>query len=178
VTGLKRKFISDNSPSYINGLRVSVSKEGSCATAIKEIETPAGYDGRDWIFYKVTREIEPKDPYNFNGDIYVLVNDRSYSAAEGYAINVKKTGYAKLVGTNTPGGAAAYVRPHFITLPNSGMKFVVEADMVINPDGSIVEIVGTAPDIALNPSNIPDVSTALTRQVLLEDEWIKSILTK
>lgn len=178
VTGLKRKFISDNSPAYIDGLRGSVSKDGSCVTAIEEIEPPAGYESKDWIFYKVTREIEPKDPYNFNGDIYVLVNDRSYSAAEGYAINVKKIGYAKLAGTNTPGGAAVYIAPHFITLPNSGMKFVVEADMAINPDGSIVEIVGTAPDIALNPSNIPDVSTGLTREVLLEDEWIKNLMAR
>lgn len=111
-------------------------------------------------------------------DIFVLVNDRSYSAAEGYAINVKKIGYAKLAGTNTPGGAAVYVAPHFITLPNSGMEFIVEADMAINPDGSIVEIVGTAPDIALNPSNIPDVSTGLTREVLLEDEWIKNLMAR
>jgi hypothetical protein len=178
VAGLKRKFISDNSGAYIDGLRGSVSKEGSCVTAIEEIEPPGGYDSKDWIFYEVTREIEAKDPYNFNGDIYVLVNDRSYSAAEGYAINVKKIGYAKLAGTNTPGGAAVYIAPHFITLPNSGMEFIVEADMAINPDGSIVEIVGTAPDIALNPSNIPDVSTGLTREVLLEDEWIKNLMAR
>ena len=58
------------------------------------------------------------------------------------------------------------------------MRFVVEADMVINPDGSIVEIVGTAPDIALNLSNIPEVSSGLTREVLLEDEWIKSLMAR
>ena len=172
VAGLKRRFISDNTPSYIKGLRWRVSI--FCyETVVEEIEPPTGYDGKEWIFYRATREIEPKDPYDFDGEIYVLVDHRSFSAAEGYAIAVKKTGYAKLAGVNTAGGAAAYVAPSMITLPNSGMKFVIETDMVINPDGSINEIVGTPPDIKLPPADIP---SGLTREALLEDTWIQKVI--
>ncbi len=104
-----------------------------------------------------------------------LVDDRSGSATDDFANAVKRMGYATVVGTNTGGGAAAYVAPPVIRLPNSGMNFRVETDLVINPDGSINEIVGTPPDIKLSPADIP---SGLTREVLLEDEWIKSIMAK
>ena len=55
------------------------------------------------------------------------------------------------------------------------MKFRVEADLVINPDGSVNELVGTQPDIELPPVAIP---SDLTREVLIEDEWIKSVMAR
>ena len=173
VTGIKRRFISDNTKEYIDGLHAGVS---GFISSVEEVESPAGYDNNDWIFFKVTRTIPPKEPYDFDGQVYALVNDGSSSAAEGYAIAAKNTGCAKLAGTNTPGGAAPYLVPFVIALPNSKMHFVVEGDMVINPDGTIEEIEGTAPDIALEPALIPDTPSELSREIILEDKWVKTLM--
>jgi C-terminal processing protease CtpA/Prc len=172
VTGLKRRWLSDKSPEFIERHRLRNSLD-VYEIAVEEVEPPTEYDGKDWIFYEVTHEIEPKDPYDFNGDIYVLIDHRSFSAADNYANAVKRIGYAKLAGVNTAGGTAGYVAPSMITLPNSGMKFRVETDLVINPDGSINEIVGTPPDIRLLPTSLP---AGLTREALLEDTWIQKII--
>ncbi|MHC4890390.1 MAG: S41 family peptidase [Planctomycetota bacterium] len=174
VTGLKRRYLADTDPSMIERLRFAVS-QGAYVVKVEEVEPPLGFDADEWIVYEITRQIWPYNLYVFDGEIYVLIDNHSYSAVDDYANAVKRIGYATLVGTNTGGGAAAYIGPPSIRLPNSGMKFRVETDLVINPDGSINEIVGTPPDIKLPPADIP---SGLTREALLEDEWIKSILAK
>ena len=172
VTGLKRQYLADTDPSEIERLRGAVSL-GVYEVKVEEVEPPSGFDADEWTFYKITRQIEPQNSYEFDGEIYVLVDDRSGSATDDFANAVTRMGYATVVGTNTGGGAAAYVQPSIIRLPNSCMNFRVETDLVINPDGSINEIVGTPPDIKLPPTDIP---SGLTREALLEDEWIKQII--
>jgi hypothetical protein len=60
-----------------------------------------------------------------------------------------------------------------IRLPASGMIVRLEADLDLNPDGSVQELVGTKPDIALDSCELPEVTT---RETLLEDPWIQRIL--
>ena len=174
VAGLKRRFLADKDDSYIQWLRWDVSNSAR-ETRIEEIEPPDGYDSEDWVFFEITRELVGDELYIFDGDIYVLIDNFCFSAADMFANAVKRIGYATLVGTNTAGGGAAYIAPLTIRLPNSDMKFRVEAEMVINPDGSINELVGTPPDIELSPVAIP---SDLTREVLIEDEWIKNIMAR
>jgi hypothetical protein len=58
--------------------------------------------------------------------------------------------------------------------PASGMIFRVETELVINPDGRVNELFGTPPYIELPEA---DPSKSITKEDLLEDEWIKWILT-
>jgi C-terminal processing protease CtpA/Prc len=125
------------------------------------------------VRYEITRKIGPRKPYKFDGDIYVLTNGNTFSAADDYANAVKRIGFAKLVGQNTRGGHAAYIGPPAIRLPASGMIFRVETELVINPDGSFNELFGTPPDIKLEPAERPK---SITKKELLKDEWIKKII--
>ncbi|MGD8500951.1 MAG: S41 family peptidase, partial [Phycisphaerales bacterium] len=98
----------------------------------------------------------------------------SFSATDNYVNEVKRIGFATLVGQNTAGGCAAYIAPSAIRLPASGMIFRVETELVINPDGSINELFGTPPDIKLP---LADPPKSITKEDLLKDEWIKKIIT-
>ena len=175
TAGIRRKYLDDMKSSVLRTLRNRCSTKKEYVVKVEEIESPEEFNSNEWIFYEITRRLVPRKPYKFNGDIYVLTNGNTFSAADDYANAVKRIGLAKLVGQNTRGGHAAYIGPPAIRLPASSMVFRVETEIAINPDGSINEIVGTPPDIKLPPSNIPH---GLTREALLEDEWIKCVLAK
>jgi len=68
---------------------------------------------------------------------------------------------------------AGYIGPPVLRLPESGIIFRVETELVINPDGSFNELFGTPPDIELEPADLPK---SITKEELLKDEWIKKII--
>ncbi len=173
VAGIKRKYNDDIKKSVLKTLRKWVSGKKEHVVSTEEIDAPEGFDNNDWVFYRLTRRIEPRNRYNFDGSLYVLINGGSFSAADDYAGVVKRIGFARLVGRNTTGGCAAYIAPPVIRLPASGMIFRVETELVVNPDGSINELFGTPPDIELPDADPPK---SITKEDLLEDEWIKWIL--
>ena len=170
ITGVRRKFVEKTKQSYLNLVRCRC-----WIVNVEETDPPEGFSSDEWIFYENTREFGPSGSYNFKGDVDVLINAGVGSAADDYANIVKRTGIARLVGQNTGGGAAAYYAPVMARLPESGMIFMLEADLLINPDGSYDEISGTAPHIKLPPADLPE---SLTKEELLKDEWIKKIMTE
>ncbi len=173
VVGLKTKYLADTKKSVLKSLRKEASDKKGHVKSITEINSPEGFDPNLWTFYDVTRKIEPHNRYNFQGKLYFLMNGGCFSAADDILNAIKRIGMATLVGRNTAGGAAGYIAPSYISLPASGMVFRVETDLVINPDGSIDELFGTPPDIKLP---VADPPKSITKDDLLEDEWIKWIL--
>jgi hypothetical protein len=173
VVGVKTKYLADTDKSILKFLREEVSTKKAHVIRVTETQPPEGFDPNQWTFYEVTRKIEPRNRYNFEGDLYFLTNGGCYSAADDILNAVKRIGFATLVGRNTGGGAAGYLGPPFIMLPASGMAFRVETDLVINPDGSYDEISGTPPDIELPPADPPK---SITKEELLKDEWIKKVI--
>ncbi|MFC1634487.1 S41 family peptidase [Planctomycetota bacterium] len=173
VVGVKTKYLTDTDKSVLQFLREEVSTQKAHVICVTEIKPPEEFDPNQWTFYEVTRKIEPRNRYNFKGDLYFLINGGCYSAADDILNAVKRIGLARLVGRNTGGGAAGYFAPPIITLPASGMAFRVETDVVINPDGSYDEISGTPPDIELP---IADPPKSITKEDLLKDEWVRKII--
>jgi hypothetical protein len=173
LVGLKKRYLADTDKSVLKFLRDEVSTQKAHVIRMTETEPSEGFDSSQWTFYEITRRIEPGNGYNFKGDVYILINGGCYSAADDTVNAVKRIGLATLVGQNTRGGAAAYLAPPVITLPASGMAFRVETDLVINPDGSINELVGTAPDIELPDADPPE---SITKEELLKDEWVRTVI--
>jgi len=173
VAGMRRKYRDDLKKSVLKTFRKFVSGKKEHVVSTEEIDAPEGFDTNDWVFYRITRRIEPRNRYNIAGSVYILIDRPTFSAADDYANAVKRIGLAKLVGRNTSGGSAAYIAPTVIRLPASGMIFRVETELVINPDGSVNELFGTPPDIKLEPADPPK---SITKEELLKDEWIKKII--
>jgi C-terminal processing protease CtpA/Prc len=97
-------------------------------------------------FTKDERVVEPKGSINFNGTIYVLIDEVNYSAADSFSSFCKSTDFATLVGEETSGGGMGFA-PIIVKLPNSGLIVRFPIDMALNPDGSTNVIEHTKPDI-------------------------------
>lgn len=87
-----------------------------------------------------------ENPYQ--GKIWILVNDKVYSASENFVMFCKNTGFATLIGTTT-GGDGGIADPMLVSLPNSGLIVRFSAFYGTNADGSGNEATGTSPDIAI-----------------------------
>ena len=172
IAGVRRKFIMETKESYMEYLRGGTSN-WAWEVNIEETVPPDGFDSKEWIFYEITRKVEPSNRYNFDGNIYVLMNDRTCSAADNYVDVIRRTGLGTLVGQNSAGSAGAYFNPVFVRLPASGMIFLLEADLDITPDGNFNELFGVEPDVKLPSTDLPK---SITKEELLKDEWIQKII--
>jgi len=173
VAGIRRKYRDNLTRSALKAARKWASGKKEHVVSTEEMDAPEGFDTSDWVFYRITRRIEPRNRYDFDGRIYVLIDGATASAADDYANAVKQIGFAKLVGRNTAGYGGAYLGPTGIVLPASGMVFRVETELLINPNGRVNELFGTPPDVELEPADPP---RSITKEDLLKDEWIKWVL--
>ena len=170
--GIRKPFLTDHKPAFLESLRRGVSIFAH-ETVVEQIEPPEGFDKTRWVFYKITRRVDPRQRYNFSGQMYILLDGGTGSAADEYVNAAHRIGLATLVGQRTPGSCGPYFNPVMVRLPASGMIFVLEADLMLNQDGSINEIAGTKPDIELAPCNLPE---KVTKEELLRDEWVRKII--
>lgn len=81
-------------------------------------------NGGNWYWKSF---IEPRKHYNYNGNVYVLINEHTLSAASYLASQLKHRAGAILIGSPSGGGEfgnAGYTYTSF-TLPNSNSKIKV-----------------------------------------------------
>lgn len=100
-----------------------------------------------------TVRVQPVDPIDFKGNIYLLTNRGVRGSAERFTNFVKDAGLASLVGSVTAGNAPIF-EPIILSLPNSGMLIRYRGDMAINGDGNITSHVGTIPHITIHDTTI------------------------
>jgi C-terminal processing protease CtpA/Prc len=172
--GLKRRFLEDTKPAVLRQQREPVMPR--YVTAMKEVKPPEGFDEKDWVFYEITRRLEPSRRCAFTGRMYILTNGGCFSACDDYASTVKRTGLATLAGQTTGGaGAIGYCMTSFVRLPRSGMIFALDVHLPLNPDGTFTALHGLEPDIKLPDADPP---RSIAREDLLKDEWIKAIIAR
>jgi len=172
VSGVRRKFREGLGQSAVERLRGGIST-WAWEVKVEPASPPPGFDPGEWIFYGIDREVRPSDPYQFRGRLHVLIDRGTGSAAETYADAVKRMGLGTLVGERTAGGLGNYFMAETLRLPHSGIILRMEADLDLNPDGSIQELAGTRPDVELEPGDLPETTSV---EDLLGDPWIRRIL--
>ena len=80
--------------------------------------------GKDFKIYENYYTYTPTNPdINFDGNIYLLIDNVVYSAAEAFCIFCKQTGFATIYGIPSGGDGIMYF-PLFYVLPNS--KIVIK----------------------------------------------------
>lgn len=172
VSGVRRKFRAGMPETEEKRLRAGIST-WAWETGIEQITPPAGFDPNEWIFYQIAREVKPSNRYDFDGRLFILTDHGSGSATETYADAVQRIGLGTLLGQRTAGALGNYFMADTIRLPASGMIVRLEADLDLNPDGSIQERVGTKPDMELPSCDLPEKTT---KEHLLNDPWIRKVL--
>lgn len=90
--------------------------------------------------------------FDYNGEsayqpnVYILINNGTGSAADGFVSALKNSSAVTVIGENTAGEGLA---DSFICnyLPNSGLVFIYMYGQAYNSDGTDNSLYGTAPDI-------------------------------
>lgn len=88
---------------------------------------------------------------NYEGKIYLMVDDGVYSAAEAFSVFAKNTGWATLVGGVTGGDGVVGDIP-YVVLPHSKIMIRFSGTLGLNPDGSANEEMHTVPDVLVEPT--------------------------
>lgn len=118
-------------------------------------------------FIENNRSIAPKDSINFEGNIYLLVDNVVYSSAESFSIFCKEKGIATIIGETTGGDGGGY-DPVLFKLENSGLIVRIAGDMYLTDSGVCNEEFKTIPDYIIeNPERKQDIS---------DDECINKVL--
>lgn len=126
-----------------------ISANGICFEPISAVQEPyLSHYGHLFSHYTIDKTSFDMADEPYQGEIWVLVSDKVYSASENFAMFCKNTGFATLVGTAT-GGDGGIADPMLISLPNSGLIVRFSAFYGTNADGSGNEANGTAPDIMI-----------------------------
>jgi C-terminal processing protease CtpA/Prc len=87
-----------------------------------------------------------KDKYHYNKPIYIMANEKSFSAASVLASVFKGLPNIKLVGVNTDGSSGNSER---FELPNSKFRGKISTMVSFQKDGQILDGIGTKPDIII-----------------------------
>lgn len=102
-----------------------------------------------YYFIEEPEVIAAKNPINFKGNIYLLVDEGVFSSAEGFTYFSKNTGWAKVAGQPTKGDGVGS-DPILILLPESNIIARIPVTAGFNADGNINTETGTAPDIIVD----------------------------
>lgn len=109
-------------------------------------------------FIKNDRLINRKDSINFKGNIYLLVDNVVYSAAESFSIFCKENDVATVIGETTGGDGGGY-DPILFNLKNSGLIVRMAGDMYLTDSGVCNEEFKTIPDYIIeNPKRTNNFS--------------------
>lgn len=84
--------------------------------------------------------------YHYNKPIYILANEKSFSAASVFASVFKGLPNIKLVGVNTDGSSGNSER---FELPNSKLRGKISTMVSFQKNGQILDGIGTKPDIII-----------------------------
>ncbi|HLR36383.1 MAG TPA: S41 family peptidase [Tissierellales bacterium] len=103
---------------------------------------------KDFKYYiSMEHQLLSEHSIGFDGEVFLLVNEKNFSSADKLINNCKKADVATVVGYTTNGGGIG-VNPIFISLPNSGLIVRFEGEMGFNEDGTS-NFMGTKPDIEI-----------------------------
>lgn len=100
----------------------------------------------EYYYYVLNGQKITKDKYHYDKPIYILANERSFSAASVLVSVFKGLPNIKIVGVNTDGSSGNSER---FELPNSGFRGKISTMVSFQKDGTILDGIGTKPDLVI-----------------------------
>jgi hypothetical protein len=108
------------------------------------------------VTYEMPDETPKQNPIRFNGDVFVLINHNTYSAAAVFTTMIKDYKIASLVGGETGQCASADGELLPFDLPNSHWGCYAATTLGIRPNGDRRTDVGIAPDYEVKQTKARD----------------------
>lgn len=113
---------------------------------------PAEFLNGSYYIVDVPDTIAPRNPVKFEGNIYLMVDGRVFSSAEGFAYFSQLTGWATLAGQGTHGDGVGS-DPILIVLPESKIPVRIPVTAGFNANGSLNGVAGTTPELIIEGKN-------------------------
>lgn len=110
----------------------------------------------------------PGRRYGAKKPLYILISNKTFSAAEGFAYDLQALGRAVIVGERSGGGAHPFeyrrVHPHFVLSLAEGRS--------VNPiTGGNWQGTGVTPDVPVPPGGALDKALELARATIKTSTW-------
>ncbi|RZL47968.1 MAG: peptidase S41, partial [Pedobacter sp.] len=109
--------------------------------------------------------------YYYNKPVYILINEKSFSAASVFVAVFKGIKNIKIVGTTTDGSSGNSER---FELPNSNLRLKISTMVSFQKDGKILDGYGTEPDLKIER----DINQILWKNDTQLEKLRKLILAK
>ncbi len=108
----------------------------------------------NYTVYQYPQTVFPTNEISYNGNIAVLTDEYTYSAADAFALFCKETNFAKLFGKPTGGDGIAPSSVCYV-LPNSKLVIQFQQNLGIDYKGDAIDETKTQPDVLYeyNPKN-------------------------
>jgi len=100
----------------------------------------------EYHYYIFNGQKLSKDKYHYNKPIYILTNEKSFSATSVLVSTLKELPNIKIVGVNTDGSSGNSER---FELPNSELRGKISTMVSFQKNGKILDGIGTKPDIII-----------------------------
>ena len=100
----------------------------------------------EYHYYIFNGQKLSKDKYHYNKPIYILTNEKSFSATSVLISTLKELPNIKIVGVNTDGSSGNSER---FELPNSELRGKISTMVSFQKNGKILDGIGTKPDIII-----------------------------
>ena len=168
-------WIADEPFRFASAFLIRSSAEAEAANAARLAGNPDAAAGISGLFAKNYAETpygeqfsfdipfsEPREGARFDGQVYVLINQRSYSQAVNVAATFQDYGFGIIAGEPTSDFATTYGSIETFTLPNTGLLVNFPKAHIIRPSGDKVPG-GVVPDL-----NIKTPIASQANDVVLE----------
>ncbi len=100
----------------------------------------------EYYFYTFNGQKRPGNKYHYDKPIYILTNERSFSAASIFVSVFKGLPNIQIVGVNTDGSSGNSER---FELPNTKLRGKISTMVSYQKDGAILDGIGTKPDLLI-----------------------------
>ncbi|SIN73020.1 S41 family peptidase [Algoriphagus halophilus] len=150
---LKRELKKDLHNRYLYSKDELDSREQVAVDAFMETFHPVYELDKDkfseYHFHLLNGEKLGRQKKQFDKPIYILANERTFSAASILVSTFKSLPNIKIVGVTTDGSSG---NSHKVELPHSGLSVKTSTMVSFQKDGKLLDGVGTSPDIELTRS--------------------------
>lgn len=173
-------WIADEPFRFASAFLIRSSAEAEAANAARLAGAPDAAAGISGLFAQNYAETphgeqfsfdipftEPREGRRFEGQVYVLINQRSYSQAVNVAATFQDYGLGIIAGEPTSDFATSYGSIETFTLPNTGLIVNFPKAHIIRPSGDRVPG-GVVPDLSIDTPIVAEPTDVVLETLLAQ----------